>query len=114
MAGKSKTYRRGRGEGSIYQDEERGLWVGRVNMGWRDGKRQRKVVYGKTRKEVAEKITVARRDVQQGVDISTNRQKVADYMEKWLLAVAARVRPKTAHSYREMARLHILPTLGGI
>jgi len=114
MAGKSKTNRRGRDEGSIYQDIKRDLWVGRVNLGWIDGKRQRKVLYGKTRKEVADKLKALQRDQQMGVALATNKQSVADYMQIWLAAAEVRLRPKTMHSYREMARLHIIPTLGKI
>ena len=41
--------RRGHGEGSIYQRKSDNLWVGTVDLGWVDGKRKRKVVYGATR-----------------------------------------------------------------
>jgi integrase len=45
--------RRGRGEGSIYRRKE-GRWVGQYEVG---GKR--KYIYGRTRKEVATKLTKA-------------------------------------------------------
>ena len=46
--------RRGHGEGSIYQRSD-GLWCTVVDLGYVNGKRKRKYIYGKTRKEVAEK-----------------------------------------------------------
>jgi len=43
--------RRGRGEGSIYRRND-GRWVGQYEVG-----AKRRYVYGKTRKEVASKLT---------------------------------------------------------
>ena len=49
--------RRSRGDGSIYFDEKRGLYIGQVNLGYNeDGKRKRKTVYGKTKTDVKAKI----------------------------------------------------------
>ena len=45
--------RRGHGEGSIYQRENDGKWCATVDLGWVNGKRKRKVIYGRTLKEVA-------------------------------------------------------------
>ena len=44
------------GEGSISKRED-GRWTARVDLGYVDG-RQRKQIYGKTRKEVAEQLKV--------------------------------------------------------
>jgi len=48
--------RRGHGEGGIYQREGDGKWCASVDLGLVNGKRRRKVIYGKTRKEVADKL----------------------------------------------------------
>jgi integrase len=42
--------RRARGEGALVQRKD-GRWVGVVDLGWVDGRRQRKFVYGATQKE---------------------------------------------------------------
>ena len=47
--------RRGHGEGSFYQRKD-GRWVGEVLLGWEDGRRQRKFVYGRTRRGAADKL----------------------------------------------------------
>jgi integrase len=44
--------RRGKGEGAIYQRASDGRWVAVLDLGYSDGKRQRKTLYGKTRREV--------------------------------------------------------------
>jgi hypothetical protein len=48
--------RQGHGEGEIYQRESDGKWCASIDLELVNGKRQRKVVYGKTRKEVADKL----------------------------------------------------------
>lgn len=50
--------KRGNGEGSIYYSEKLKRWVGQFSFGRDDnGKLNRKTIYGKTRKEVSEKIS---------------------------------------------------------
>jgi hypothetical protein len=50
--------RQGHGESEIYQRESDGKWCASIDLGFVNGKRQRKVVYGKTRKEVADKLVL--------------------------------------------------------
>ena len=75
--------RRGHGEGSIYQRKD-GRWTGAVDMGWRDGKRHRKTVYGKTRREVAEKVREVQRQIQQGLPVPPERLTVGQWLTAWL------------------------------
>lgn len=108
--------RRGHDEGSIYQRESDGKWVAAVNLGYGpDGKRKRKVIYGKTRKEVSEKLKIALRDQQQGFPIAVERQTVSQFLDKWLQdSVKPTVRSKTYDSYGQIVRLYIAPALGKI
>lgn len=49
--------RRSKGDGSIYLDEKRGLYVGQITLGFDEkGKRKRKTVYGSTKSEVRSKL----------------------------------------------------------
>lgn len=49
--------KRGNGEGSIYYSDKLKRWIGQISLGYKkDGSLRRKSVYGKTRKEVTEKI----------------------------------------------------------
>jgi integrase len=106
---------RGRhGEGSISQRSD-GRWMARVDLGFINGKRKRKQIYGKTRKEVAEALKVVLHDQQQGLPIAVERQTIEQFIARWLAdVVALKTRPRTLQTYREVARLHILPTLGNI
>lgn len=105
--------RRGHGEGSIYQRESDGRWCATVTLGYRNGKRARKAIYGTTRKEVAEKLKVILRDQQQGLPVAVERQTVAQFLTRWLDdVVKPTTRPKTHASYAQLVRLYIAPALG--
>jgi integrase len=105
--------RRGHGEGAIYQRESDGKWCCVLELGWANGKRKRKVVYGKTRKEVAEKLKVLLRDQQQGVPVAVERQSVEQFLTRWLEEAAKpAVRPRTYDSYALVIRLYLVPALG--
>src|SRR6476660_6530045 len=78
--------RRGNGEGGIYQRESDGRWCASVDLGFVNGKRRRKVIYGETRKEVADKLKALHRDQTSGT-VVTERQTVAQYLERWLETV---------------------------
>lgn len=47
----AKKTRRSHGEGSVYRRSD-GRWVAAIDLGWIDGKRRRKTVYGATEREV--------------------------------------------------------------
>jgi integrase len=105
--------RRGHGEGAIYLRESDQRWVASVDLGSANGKRKRKVLYGKTRKDVAEKLKVVLREQQQGLPIHAERQTVGQYLSAWLTdVVKPSVRPKTFRSYEGIVRIHLTPALG--
>ena len=101
--------KRGNGEGSIYYRNSDGKWVGSVTLG--TGKR--KVFYGKTRKEVQEKLKSVLHEQQQGTLITTAPQTVAHFLTDWLENThRRRIRPRTYERYRETVDMHIIPSLG--
>lgn len=106
--------RRGNREGSIYKDNS-GRWRASVHIGYRNGRRLRKLLSGRTRAEVAEKLKGPLRDQQLGLPIQPDRQTVGAYLDSWLeQSVKRRVRPKTYVTYRDIVRLHLKPEIGGI
>jgi integrase len=107
--------RRGHGEGGIYQRESDGKWCASVDLGFVNGKRRRKIVYGETRKEVADKLKALHRDQAAGQAILTDRQTVEHYLDRWLeTAVNPHRRAKTANSYEQIVRLYLKPHLGRV
>lgn len=106
------TKRRGHGEGSIYQRKD-GRWCASIYLGMVNGKRKHKTIYGKTRKEVAEKLKTALHDQQQGINIAPARMTVAQFLETWLeQIVKVSNRPRTYESYRNTVNKYLIPHLG--
>lgn len=106
--------RRGHGEGSITQLED-GRWQARVDLGIVEGKRKRKALYGKTRKEVADKLKKALADQQDGLPLVGERQTVAQYLTRWLEDSARpTLRPCTFLRYEQLIRLHAVPYIGKV
>lgn len=106
--------RRGHGEGSIHLRED-GRWCASVDLGWINGKRRRKYVYGKTRKEVADKLKVIHRDLGAGLDITTDRQTVKVFLERWLSEVVSqRNKVRTYEGYERIVELYLNPAIGHI
>lgn len=59
------------------------------------------------------KLVAALSDQQKGLPVITERQTVAEFLEKWLADVSRpSVRPKTYRFYCDHIRLHIKPALG--
>ena len=104
--------RRGHGEGSIYQRQD-GRWVASIELGWQDGKRPRKYVYGTTRKEVTSKLRDAQQRLEQGQAVLDDRRLLSDFLDTWLdQVVKPSVRPRTYGSYANTVNNHLVPALG--
>lgn len=93
--------RRGRGEGSISKRKD-GRWEARLSLpAGPDGKRRRRVVYGKTRQEVADKLHELQHARRAGASIAASRLTVDQYLEDWIRdVIAPRVRESTLAEYK--------------
>jgi integrase len=105
--------RRGHGEGSIFRRDD-GLWVAVVDLGRVNGRRRRKALYGKTRREVQQKLVPAQRARQQGLPQTSERQTVAMFLKEWLGTVRLELRATTFRRYEENVRIHAIPALGAL
>jgi len=104
--------KRGQNEGSIYQRQD-GRWVSVLNLGWKNGKRDRRYYYGTTRREVQEKLTAALRDRQQGLPVPAEGLRVGTFLDRWLSDIVAPARqPSTYQQYASVVRLYLTPSLG--
>jgi site-specific recombinase XerC len=87
--------------------------MGRVDLGWQNGKRQYRAVYGRTRRAVADALRDELKAAEDGTLLNDKRQTVGQFLTRWLRDVAqARVRPSTFQSYEGTIALHIAPYLG--
>jgi integrase len=110
----ARVKKRGQGEGSIYQRKD-GRWVSEVQLGYSKGKRDRKFVYGKTRKEAADKLTDILNKQKIGLPIIADKQTVQQFLEQWLEdCIKPSVRLSTYLSYEQQIRLRIIPEIGHI
>src|SRR5215212_7070775 len=108
--------RRGNGEGTITLRQD-GRWEGRYTVQTGSGPK-RKVLYGKTRKEVAERLTKALADRNGGLIFVAGNTTVGEYLDRWLEDC---VKPLVRHGklehwtyvrYEGISRNHIKPHLG--
>lgn len=81
-----------------------------------DGKRNRKVFYGKIDTEVQEKMDEFRGQLKMGVEVVTSsRQTLQQYLDWWLKDVAVlTIKPVTLDSYERKMRVHVYPKLGKV
>jgi integrase len=100
--------KRGRGEGSIYRRKD-GRWTAEISL---EGGKS-KFLYGKTRREVQEKLKTALHEQQQGILVTGPQQKVGQFLIHWLEDVHKQsIRPRTYERYEEIVRLHLAPGIG--
>lgn len=105
--------RRGQGEGSIRLRAD-GRWEAQLSLGYAHGKRQRKSLFGKTRKEVQDRLADAVRDRRRGKPVTTKSQTTATFLTGWLETVKPKLRPMTYRSYEARVNQHMIPTLGRV
>lgn len=106
------TRKRGNNEGTISLRSD-GRWEARVSLGYKGGKQVRKCFYGKTRQEVASKLSTAIADFKRGAILPNEKLTTQTFLESWLEGTARlKLRESTFSRYRTLVQLHILPTLG--
>jgi len=97
------------GEGTITQRKD-GRWQGALQV---DG--IRRVVYGKTRKEVVEKLEAIRRLARDaGAIPNPGKRTLGDLLDAWLETKAPNWKPRTLADYRELCAVHLRPALGSV
>ena len=115
-AKKKNTARRGNNEGCIYYRENEKRWAASVTLGYDDdGKRIRKVIYGKTRSEVAVKMTTLLGTKLKGGHASVKNDTLQVLMHQWIITFKrAEVSPRTFERILSNAKNHIYPEIGNM
>lgn len=109
--------KRANGEGTISKRLKSGKtvgWRGAVSIGHdAQGNPIRKTVSGKTQEEVREKMAALLSAQHTGLLADAGGLTVAAYLDRWTQAKERDgVKPNTLRSYRDTARLYIIPALG--
>jgi integrase len=105
--------KRGNGEGSIGRRKSGG-WCAQYTVYTSEG-RKRRTLYGKTRQEVAAKLSKALADREGGLTFDAGAMTVGEYLARWLShSVRDTVSQKTYERYESIVRVHLSPALGSI
>ncbi len=105
--------KRGQNEGSIRKRKD-GTWEARVTIGIDDnGKQIRKSLYGKTRKDVSEKMTDLLNNLQKGIITNPTEMTVGEWLDEYMRTYKKpHVRPATYNNYSVKVNNHIKPAIG--
>ena len=105
--------KRGNGEGSITKRKD-GRWMARYTVHTSEGLK-RKHIYGRTRKEVADKLAKVLSDRVEGIVYDDENMTVGEYFDVWLKgSVRGSVRQSTYDRDASLVNNHLRPALGGI
>ena len=103
-SGGTATRRRGKGEGSIFQRSD-GRWAGYVTVGYApDGRQLKKWVYGRTRREVAQKLARLLPKAGSAILPEPSRLYVGAWLEQYAERRGREVRPTTRSHYAAYIR----------
>ncbi|MFI6168924.1 tyrosine-type recombinase/integrase [Nocardia sp. NPDC051052] len=104
--------RRGQGEGTLYHRSD-GRWEGAAYLPTASGRIRRLRVYGKTRKEASEKLTMSLADTKRGIPLPEQSWKVGAYLDYFMRDIAPKtLRPTTINTYGNVIQGHLKPMLG--
>lgn len=112
---RKKTTRNAQGGGTIRQRKD-GTWEGRYTLG-RDpgtGKQVQKSVYGKTQKEVRQRLQQITTAIDEGVYVAPSKLSVEQWLNMWLEDYCVDVKPRTLDKYRSTVKVRLVPHLGKI
>src|SRR5918994_3081614 len=105
--------KRGNGEGSITKRKD-GRWMARYTVYTAKGSKRRHI-YGKTRKEAADKLAKVLSDRTEGIVYDDENITVGEYLDRWLKGtVYGSVRQSTYDRDASLVNNHLRPALGGI
>lgn len=103
---------RGKGEGSLHQDD-RGYWRVRIELPTGiDGKRRRKDVRRKSKAAAIAEMRELKKELAKTGDLQTSGTQLEEWSEHWLKERAKRLAPNTISGYRVAFRDYINPKLG--
>jgi integrase len=104
--------RRSANEGSIYRRKRDGLWTAQYLVDTPEGKTKRKYIYGKKRKDVADRLAEVQREGGEGLLLDAGNLTVTDSLTQWMDSEKESVRESTHNRREEVIRLHISPHIG--
>ena len=105
-----------KGNGTIRKRSD-GRWEARYTTGIdpKTGKQIQKSAYGKTQKEVRQKLTEVTAEIDSGTYLEQTKDTVGEWLDTWLKTYALySVKSYTYDAYERSCNIHIKPALGRI
>ena len=111
----TKATKNAKGGGTIRKRSD-GRWEARYTLGMdpKTGKQIQKSVYGKTQKEVRQKLTAITAEIDDGTYQEPCRMTLDEWLDIWLRDYLTGAKPSTAYLYQRQAKLYIRPALGSV
>ena len=108
--------KRANGEGSIYFDAAKGVYVATLTIGMTpDGRPRRRKFMGSTKAEARARLDAAREKQRGGLPIPDERRSTGTYLLDWAQhALPGTVSRGTQATYERVLRLYVLPAIGHI
>ena len=86
-----------------------------LDLGWSEGRRNRKYFRGRTRSEVATKLRRAQEQHERGLPLGDARTKTGDYLVWWYSEhLPGTVKESTADSYQYVLDRYVIPSVGKV
>ncbi len=110
-----KATRGAQGNGTIRKRKD-GRWEARYTIGFNPetGKQIQRSVYGKTQKEVSQKLRQIISEIDEGIFIEPSHMTVGEWMDKWVDEYTNNIKELSLTTYKCQIRVHIKPKLGTI
>ncbi len=97
---------------SLYKRKD-GRWCGQIIIEKPDGTKKRKTIYGDTRREVEQRLSLLDTRQQKGIILEDKKINFLTFANTWL-EQNINLRPSTRRRYESFLRLHINPEIGRI
>lgn len=109
----TKATKNAKGGGTIRKRLD-GRWEARYTLGIdpKTGKQIQKSVYGKTHKEVRQKLTAITAEIDDGTYIPPDKTTVEQWLTIWLKEYMGDKKYGTVRNYKNVCKYHIIPYIG--
>ena len=109
----TKATKNAKGGGTIRKRSD-GRWEARYTLGIdpKTGKQIQKSVYGKTQKEVRQKLTAITAEIDDGTYIPPDKTTVEQWLTIWLKEYMGDKKYGTVSNYKNVCTYHLIPYLG--
>ena len=110
------TAKRGANGAGTIKKRSDGRWEGRFTAGYdtKTGKQIQKSVYGKTQKELRQKLSKVIAEIDEGSYFEPSKLTVNEWIDIWERDYLGGISKATAYQYKRKAELHIRPALGRV